>query len=432
MRNTRDIFILAVFNSLLLILLFSLTAHALEDRFVKTRLEVDGALRGHIFGDLNGDGLDDIIVLHSKGTYPDRNKIASIFYHTPNGFQGKPDNNMVIPDSLVLADIGDVAGDENPELMFIGVNGVYYFRNENGFFDTSATELFKTETIILLPASSEIMHLNFVREAQGYDVPLLFIPRLGEMGIYQGTPGLRYREISSIKVEERASIREFYYVDEERGNNAFYFSHLFPKVYLKDLNEDGYDDIFLTDNRIVYIYTSDENGRFPEQPVQTINPKVLTDDEMDIGVSRAAISVVDINNDGIPDIKTSKLLGSIFSYSGELKIYYGKKGGSYSSTPDVVIPTESSNSAWIRQDFNGDGKLDVAITSLRLGAFGMIKMMVLNRLDMFLRVYLQRNNSFQAEPDYEKKITHKVDLFGGYIDIGAVNFSCDVNGDGVG
>ncbi|MCP4631966.1 MAG: VCBS repeat-containing protein [candidate division Zixibacteria bacterium] len=409
--------------------LFSSTkVQSIEDLFDKTILNVEGSYNGKLTEDINGDMLLDIIILRSKGVFPSVNKYASVFLQTTKGFRNEPDYSIRIPDELIFADISDVAGDINPELIVMGKGGVYFFRNNLGFLDTLAVNLIETETAITLPSPGVVMAYNFIRDVKGFENPIIVVPLPNEFGLFTGTPGMRYRSITKIRAQEKIWVQESEY-GELPGNNHIHFGHMYPKITFADLNGDEIDDIFCTLENIVSIFYSTEEGTYLYEPDSEIDLKLLSPIEKESSSGHVSVVISDINNDEIPDISTTKLTGSITSYKGVLGIYFGGDQN-FPSSPDYTMNTENAVFSGFLRDFNSDGKLDILVPELRLGLFGMIKLLLMKKLDMFLKIHLQTNKTFNIEPDYDKKITLEIDLSGDKIDLGTtIDFDGDINGD---
>ena len=82
-----------------------------DDAFTVFKLNVPGKLLQHWVEDLDGNGLEDILVIHRKGLEPQETRWVSVFWQDETkGFATAPDQSWEIDRDAGVLDIGDVAG----------------------------------------------------------------------------------------------------------------------------------------------------------------------------------------------------------------------------------------------------------------------------------------------------------------------------------
>ncbi len=130
------------------------------------------------------------------------------------------------------------------------------------------------------------------------------------------------------------------------------------QVTTADLNGDGIPDLVSQFGNIVYALLGNGNGTFRVGP-QTVIPWEVT----------ALGPLVDVNGDGIPDLVELVATGAETAPGG-MQIYLGKGDGSFSQAT-FYQTGQSLPSYAVVGDFNGDGVLDVLVTSVCCGQTGL-------------------------------------------------------------
>ena len=131
-----------------------------------------------------------------------------------------------------------------------------------------------------------------------------------------------------------------------------------PAKAAGDVNNDGFDDVIVTGQRVAKLYYGGEN--------MDAEADIVYDSYLDrgIGVTAEVKSAGDVNNDGYDDIMLGAFVGSIANSTKTTLICFG--GESPDNIPDVAIPawtpdkTLSQSSASLG-DINHDGFDDVLI-----------------------------------------------------------------------
>ncbi len=118
-------------------------------------------------------------------------------------------------------------------------------------------------------------------------------------------------------------------------------------VALADLNGDGKLDLVATNptpgNGNVAVYLGKGDGTFQ-------SPVTLT-----AGTTPQAVAIADLNGDGKPDLVVTN------RNSSNISVLLGNVNGTFQAAVNYNVPTTGTPDAVAVGDFNGDGKLDVAV-----------------------------------------------------------------------
>uniref|UniRef100_A0A7M4E7K4 Phosphatidylinositol-glycan-specific phospholipase D n=1 Tax=Crocodylus porosus TaxID=8502 RepID=A0A7M4E7K4_CROPO len=165
---------------------------------------------------------------------------------------------------------------------------------------------------------------------------------------------------------------------------AFYFlkspyARLGWAMISADLNQDGYEDLVVGApgySRLgwvqigrVYIIYSKQSGLPPvNMNLNKVADQVL-EGHQPSGRFGSAVSVLDFNEDGVPDLAVgAPSVGSqLLTYKGAVYIYFGTEGKGFSSRPNITITCQYTycNLGWslLAADIDGDGRSDLVASS---------------------------------------------------------------------
>ncbi|CAF1343866.1 unnamed protein product [Adineta steineri] len=335
-------------------------------------------------GDFNGDGLSDLAVCIFN-----RITAVDVFFGNPNGTFGRrmsyPVVNKNNPGWLAVADFNN---DDHQDIFVMNTKGLgtsisvgILFGNSNGTFGV----------MIILPGvffngkstcniasdlnSDGHMDIVFAKSSNPCSIAILLgygngtfaaetIISIGNNGCYLNIAIADFNDDDHQDIAIISEIDFYVVILVGHGNGSFKspmtFStgiYSFPSsIDVSDFNGDGYLDIVVANqgNYNIGVFLGKGDGNFRTQ--------ITTMTEHTTLVSR--IVVGDFNGDGKMDVaciweSDSSVLSS---YATFVTVLVGYGNGSFGQ--QMIFPTELAAVDYlITNDFNGDGRLDLAISS---------------------------------------------------------------------
>ena len=223
-----------------------------------------------------------------------------------------------------------------------------------------------------------------------------------------------------------------------------YFTAYEP--YAFDHNRDGRLDVGFWKNNAMRVYYQESDGGFAEQPV-TFTPGVdiasdaffelSVGEDVDNPTGRQAIldGIEDLNGDSLPDLLVYSITGEgLFGKETSYEIYLGKESAEgtleFESTPSSAVGSGGIQIDVDRQDLDGDGQLEMIVTSFNLGLGSIIRGLLSRSANLDLSIYKLQDGRYPPKPNVKRRITAKLDLSEGEVFVPAV-VAGDVDGDGL-
>lgn len=397
-------------------------------------LKLPGDYLDFLLADFDGDSIQEILAFsleeasQNAGSESAARRKGTVISYGNGGYSHGRVLSFDLPTGAVVFDTGDIDGDARPEILYLTGDGLYSIAVHNGVI-SKPLKVVSQSTIFVLPTPESAVCWRMYRISRSPRRPLILIPCIQGISIYAIEEGL-VDSLTTIHSQPYASASSRA-VSEMRETNPLAYSCSLPIISVADYESDGIDDIFLVRRSRILIYPGNLSRGFAEQPTVTFGKDMAPDDMTQDSNSELLFQVGDLNGDGRADIVMSRGGGGITHYQTEVSVYIGNSGGGYSARPSYVRRVAKSAGRAFLNDFNGDGRIDLAIPSMQLGVTALLKMLVLNRLDMEIGIFLQQvGGQFPNEPTLSKSISSSVDLGTGNIAYAEnMAFSGDYNGD---
>lgn len=389
-------------------------------------LKLPGDLCDFIPVDLDNDSIEEIIAFSCSSNPDPPARWASIFAQENDHFKKAPQMNIELPDDAVVFDSGDIDGDGQPELLFLTGHGLSAIKiGEDGRSDP--IRIIEIQTIFQIPTPRSADYCDFFRHLSQGNRDLLIIPTVTGVSIYTSGKDNKI-EIGKIPLHFSASISGTA-MAESRSHDQVAYNFRLPLFEFIDYDGDGVEDLYVIDNGDVDIYLRSFDGTFAPEPVSRTNGIFRVDNP---GAEEATeIMARDINADGLGDLIVTRRSGGVKNLESDIDVFPCRARGGHDQIPSFHHSIRNSAGIALLSDLNHDGRLDIVIPSMKTGILAILKILILNRIDLGLEIFLQEpGGRFPDQPSMSNIITASADLNSGAIHFGNnIATSCDFNGD---
>jgi hypothetical protein len=433
-------------------LLFFCSSASSAEPFRVYDLKVDGQVRQYLTEDLDGDGLADLVVFHTKGEGAER--WLSVFYQTAAGFPPGPQRAFRVPPRAVVFDVGDLLPAPGQEIAFLARDGLYAYvlgdapslplgeRGSGG--EGSPQKVLDVPSLFQVPSPAALAPFDFIRDLDGDGVPEVLIPQLDQGLICAKAADGHLRLVGAIAMGPVPSVRGLPAAQEAVGFGVR-TGLATPRFLTLDFNADRRNDLIALypDSLCAFFQKSDRSfGGPPDRVIDLRFDRIATGSETlreppgeDDDRERTTVAkVADLDGDGRVDLVVQKFSakGGIFSAETQVQVYYGRRTGGrdlFSGTPDQTLKENGVQIAAYVVDLDGDGRLDMIVPAVKLGLTQFIQMLLSKTFDVEVSLYFMgKDGRYPASPTHRRSISVQVDFKGH--DSQPVYEVEDLNGDG--
>lgn len=416
-----------------------------KTRFEKRELAVPGRIFWLDWGDLDGDGLVDLVVSYGRGQGPEAGRFLGVFFRGPGGFSKEPDLRINAPATASMFDVGDALPGGGEELVFLGRFGVFA-QSLAGKKLGQLQAIVKTKTLAVTPEEEDFVRWDFLRTlpASGGRPAsrVLIVPTAGPIELYTPDAAGAWTRGSRIEIESFA----FYDAEAatfKRGRRggagarpfSIVVTTVVPTLSFLDQNGDGRLDVIATYRDRVAVHYAQPDGTVTATAGYARWLKFLTPEEQTAGDTEVYVEAVDLDGDGLADLSANKIGGGITNTRSETRLYMGTKGGGFAASPAQTWVDEGFGTLITYADLDGDGKVEMVHPLVEVSVVSMSSMLLSSKMELDLRV--RRGTPGAAKPFADKPVQTLDLVFGlDFSTGGALRgapplFGHDFDGDGV-
>jgi len=328
-----------------------------------------------------------------------------------------------------------------PEVMYVDVANiggrdrlVSYERGRLNWFDSeSATErkLVAVTSDFNPPSRGVIPHVDVTRDVNGDDRDDLVVPDVDGFWVFIQTEGGAFAD--PVKLGPSAGVGM---TIEAHGYRYNPWDH--GRVHQMDYDRDGRSDLVFWNEDHFEVHRQDEHGLFTpaattfttdvafdsDDPASLAAPQGIRHrrrDHMPTGgdprrrldmTGRVLHSLTDMNGDGVADLVVFSLeVGSMWSAHSTYEVHFGTPthdgGTAFASEVGTVIRSDGLPVGMGPHDFDHDGQVDMMFTTIEIGTFKTIRMiigtLVTGSVSLELELYRMEGGIYPGKPNATRK-----------------------------
>jgi hypothetical protein len=288
-------------------------------------------------GDVNGDGLADLVTLAHGNGYVYLGSASGVLTAVPPAFGGTMDSGLFDGEGHVAIDVADVDGDGFADLVTAHSDGnVYVYRGALAGTFHAAVASFAGTYVGFEPIA--------VADVDGDGFADLVSHKSGEVLVHRG------RADGGFSGSAVASFRGTY--DSGAADGAGHIA-----VDVADVNGDGRADLVTINGATGYVYPGQASGAFGSAVSSFAGTYRLA---LVGGDGFEPVAVADVDGDGRADLISAHTDGNAYVHFGTTGAAFSGRADSFHNTlPTTLFGAESGYEVIAALDMTGDGRADL-------------------------------------------------------------------------
>ena len=400
--------------------------------FRHQRMHVRGQVASVTLTDMNADGEKDLIVLHNH-TDPftrDTHRFLTTILQSSSAFTDTIRQTLVLDSGEILFDVGDVDGDGIPEIVFLKRDGIYLFRQVGGRFAGSPLKIIHSASILPAHDPSVIKRYSILNDLDSDGRPELMVPSQDGFEIHSRDDDERWSLWKRLWWPSRIALSESnalgYSFRLPAVRIADFNADSTADVLL--VAGDGLD-VYLqhrSTEKLAEARWIPPDLRYSFS-ARNISPSVLEP----LAPGSFHLELHDLNRDGNIDLLLSKSPRAGFTKNIRQIQVYMNSGGRFDCVPDHILTSESVGGEHLVADVNQDGLLDIAPLTFKIGFPQILRFLLTKKAVNAFEFYTMReDHSYPIKPDLKVSFSREVlleDILNGNL---CRNLDGDFDGDG--
>lgn len=410
-------------------------------QFSKFTIDLESFPQDATLVDLNNDDLKDIFIITRVS--------FMIFLQKESGFSEDPDQILEFAQGIGAVDIGEVDAAGGKEIVCIGHQGVFYYKQQNDAFFLNYPQTLIEQPTLFSDESLRLLIVDFARDLNSDGLDELLIPtKKGMMLFWQHSPNIfAQNEHFPIKTMTSASANAFLWPPSlskisQKTKNLVVSPEIYEKedYRFQDVNNDGLVDILIPNPSQskenlgvdVFLQTSDKEFLRSIEYSKIYSQVLATERET---------LLLDINMDGIVDKISLKVRNpleesSLIVPTIQIAVFINKKPEDFASMPSYIFRSVYLSDFIPIVDIDQDGSQDIFTIYADLGLTSkenIIKLLTKGKVNFLLRCYLfndqEQGYSYSSDIAYPFAVKCKefADISEGIF----FNFTGDFDGNGI-
>lgn len=369
------------------------------------------AFKGRIqelqFWDLDQDGLWEAIVTHQGNIGETPLRHLSLWFQRPDiGFPFHPDQTITLPRDAAALSIGDYAAEKGAEILYFTGDGVWYLPLDGRKLSLTPRRLLILPTFFDFAQDDSATWWSFAQDVDGDGHADLVVPTPDAYKLFfQTEPGVFGRVLTFRPRAVRKADRDV--AGPLKGYLTFKKS--LPRMLVKDFDGANGADLICQVEGQFQFFLQDLEHDFPPQPNGEFPLSFWKLERKKNSVETSTMLFEDLEGNGSLDMVVSYTEGEIGlfeSISTRILVYMGQFGEPYLPKPQQQIHIRGISIAPMLSDVNGDGKLDLIVSSFRTDLMQGLRKALLDNFTITYYVYHfdSKAGKFSETPDIDQDV----------------------------
>lgn len=370
-------------------LLLLLAAAALAGpEFTETTIEVREKVDSSLLADVDGDGLQDVIVQVGRRVDTHRLTAAANFADPAS---------VELPKKAFLFDLFPVSGEKACDLVYLTTDGVYALTWNGTGFVPQERALVQIPTLFEGESTGAPLRYPFASDVDGDGRQDLVVPQRQRLLVYLQRAGGTFQFSQRVPVDMQVRV-------ETGGGsiqNQVASTVRVPPYYVVDFNGDKLPDLGVVQADLLLVHLQKEGNTLPSTPsfeaVVGIDRKKPRKRLMTWEIPPV---IEDLNADGLADAVVTTVS------KGTTQIFLGDLATAAPAQIQQIKVDGWTFRHWVI-DVNGDGRKDLVLAKVdKLGVSAALQVLITGKIDATILLFLQGpDGKFPEIVDYELELS---------------------------
>jgi hypothetical protein len=365
-------------------------------------IAAEGRVISADFGDFNGDGRIDLMLVRLDGPPAEELRTLSVFAQQTDGrFLAEPSYTMPVPEWSAVYDIADLRDTPGDELILLRPDRVSILSVASMPAAQWDLPIEGPSTFGAADDERGFDRFRLVYNDFGDDAWIL-VPQIGMMSAISAEGVL----LSQFEVCRRAN----FFVGRDSGilstesDLQLYLDA--PKVTVGDVDGDGRSDLVAATRHEIRVFLQSTDGRFARHADRTIPLTYLSERDHSRGSGSVVSTLRDINGDRRLDLMISHTEGSFSNASSHTRVFFNRDGRWNIETPDDEFVDKGAWSSDVLVDLDSSGRNALVRVMFKFSVLELIELLVTQQVDSRLAIYrIESDGRFGPKAWATKKIS---------------------------